>query len=298
MEKLVKNVTFEHPGLYYPVSGSECSLSIITDGYYTRRNNILQTDYTCFENGEYIKHIFKISPDSVSDEYEIIKCCLNDLSHFDKIITYNGNSYTLPFLKTKADIYDICYNIDNESTLDLYILFKSLYHLLGTPSRKLTDYLNFLGYKESGDSEDIIKITGLMPYLGFLDHGFRPITVSSSGDNVIFDVMLNTPVPKKISYRSGPFYIILEDCIGKVSAKKSGNDLKMFHSDYKNYDFLPKEGYAVHKSISSFLIKGHKEKATRDTAYSLVALNDRFLSDPVIQYDYLVSVIEYIKGGL
>ena len=43
--------------------------------------------------------------------------------------------------------------------------------------------------------------------------------------------------------------------------------LKHFYSDYKNYDYLIQEDMAIHKSVSEFVDKKYKKKATPDTCY-------------------------------
>ncbi len=45
-------------------------------------------------------------------------------------------------------------------------------------------------------------------------------------------------------------------------------ELRYFFEDYQNYDYLPDEDIAIHRSLSAFVERGHKKRATRGTAYA------------------------------
>lgn len=45
------------------------------------------------------------------------------------------------------------------------------------------------------------------------------------------------------------------------------NSLYYFFDDYRNYDYLPEEDMAIHRSLSCFVDKQHRRRATKSTAY-------------------------------
>ncbi|MDO5101068.1 MAG: ribonuclease H-like domain-containing protein [Eubacteriales bacterium] len=46
------------------------------------------------------------------------------------------------------------------------------------------------------------------------------------------------------------------------------NSLYYFFDDYRNYDYLPEEDMAIHRSLSCFVDKQHRRRATKSTAYT------------------------------
>ncbi len=275
-----------------------CAFNLVADGFYWRTSNIIQCDITFPENDGFTKITYSPESDNVTDEYEVLAETISSLKNFSRIITFNGNSFAFPYLRNKSKAYEICYNTDGISTYDLYILFKPLYHLLGLPSRKLKDYLNFLEYKGNADSSGIIKAVSLAPYLEFLDGKYSAESVRLTDDDVVFSFVLDTPVPKRISYAMAPFYLILNGEYGNLSSKIFDGSLRVYHSDYKNYDFLVNEGYAVHKSISGFMDKAKKESAVRENAYTYMKITDSLFSHDKTQYDYISQTVRYLSQFL
>ncbi len=61
--------------------------------------------------------------------------------------------------------------------------------------------------------------------------------------------------------------------------------VRLYYPDHKNYEYLPAEDMAIHKSLSACVDRSHKEKATPETCYTRVAVTDEFLhSDRLSQY--------------
>lgn len=53
--------------------------------------------------------------------------------------------------------------------------------------------------------------------------------------------------------------------------------VKCYFTDYKNYYYLPAEDQAVHKSVATYVDKNCREKATLETCYTKIPVNDAFL---------------------
>ena len=66
---------------------------------------------------------------------------------------------------------------------------------------------------------------------------------------------------------------------------------RLYFLDYKNYDYLPAEDTAVHKSVAAYIDKSQREKATPETCYSKVAVDDAFLHSDQLP-EYLTHVLK------
>ena len=298
MKYTISNPEINFSNMYFPIDPSYCFLNIKTDGYFWRKNVITKLDYISLEEGILKQHTYEANPKVEDDEFKLLTAVIPVLSEFDKIITFNGTAFVYPFLKNKSSAFGICYNIDKESLLDLYIMFKSLYHFLKLPSQRIQDYLNFLGYKCRENSTDIVGISELFPYLKFLQADIKSLCAKVQDNLAIFDFALNTPVPKKVSFAFEPFYLILEDGFGKISAKINQGSIKLFHTDYKNYEFLPLEGYAVHKTIASIIPRERRIPAKPESAYTNIKVSEKLLLNTGLQHQYLETVIKYLNTVL
>jgi len=63
------------------------------------------------------------------------------------------------------------------------------------------------------------------------------------------------------------FYYMVYDKTLKTSSKMFTGELRFFFNDYKNYYYLPAEDRAVHKSVASFVDKGHRFRAKPSNCY-------------------------------
>lgn len=77
-----------------------------------------------------------------------------------------------------------------------------------------------------------------------------------------------TDCPHQIYRSIGEFGVLIAenriDCYLPVIT----DQLSYFFKDYQNYYYLPKEDYAIHKSVAQFVSAKHRIKATKKTAYT------------------------------
>ena len=55
---------------------------------------------------------------------------------------------------------------------------------------------------------------------------------------------------------------------GKIRVALYVGELKFFHPDFKDYFYLPEEDTAIHKSVSSYVDKDHREQAKASNCYT------------------------------
>lgn len=79
-------------------------------------------------------------------EQGILEKFIDDISHFDKIITFNGESFDLPFIEHRLNKYGINYVFDKSKSFDLYQLIKKNRYYLNLPNLKLKTIELSLGY--------------------------------------------------------------------------------------------------------------------------------------------------------
>lgn len=137
-----------------------CFLDIETTGLSSKYNEVILVGLLCIEHGEiYITQFFA---ENIAEEYELLSKFEEFLNRFSYIITYNGNTFDLPFLKKRLDYHGIKNNIDDKSHLDLLKLVRKNKKILKLENCKLTTVERYLDiYREdtiSGkESVDLYK---------------------------------------------------------------------------------------------------------------------------------------------
>lgn len=83
---------------------------------------------------------------SMAKELELLEKFIDMISTFDKIITFNGESFDLPFIEHRLKKYGIHYIFDKEKSFDLYQIIKKNRYYLNLPNLKLKTIEFSLGF--------------------------------------------------------------------------------------------------------------------------------------------------------
>ncbi len=240
--------------------------------------------------------------DSLSAEKEIIESFFHFLKDYKVIISYNGDAFDIPYLQKCAAQYAIEADFSNLTSFDLYRRIRPLKKLLQLESLKLPALEAFLGisrndefngkdlipvYKEFLETqnqtlyqalllhneEDLKALPQLMPLLGYLDIFRCDWTLAGYSLNqeherltAVIDCSIRVPVA--FSYETSLYTISVRANQIIVEMPVYCGELKYFFDNYNEYDYLPEEDYAVHRKVSQFVDKAHRQKATPSTCYT------------------------------
>lgn len=102
---------------------------------------------------------------------------------------------------------------------------------------------------------------------------------------LIITLQNDYPVPKRVSHQQHGFYFTINKDVTRVRIPIHMGELRYFHSNYKEYFYLPKEDLAIHKSVASFVDKEYRERAKACNCYT--RKSGCFLP----QYDVIMSPV-------
>lgn len=124
-----------------------CFLDIETTGLSSKYNEVILIGLLCIENDEvYISQFFA---NNIDEEYELLSKFEEFINSFSYIITYNGHTFDLPFLKARLNFHNIDHNIDDFSHLDLLRLVRKNKDILKLENCKLKTVERYLNiYRE------------------------------------------------------------------------------------------------------------------------------------------------------
>ena len=268
-----------------------------------------------------------------SDEYEMLTALSDALDSIRRIITFNGNAFDLPHLHQKYKAFDLMDPLQGKQYLDLMLRLKPISRFLALPSGKLADFAGFLHLAQPDASDEVLprpalpdgsdkvlqasfhflpgaeekheagtpndalytlECMSLLHYADFLDQGARIREVTTDEERVIFRLHYPDGFPVGFSVHDSGFHLrFSEDGTVLLSSRICNGSIRYYHTDVKNYWYLPLEGYAIHKSAAQYVDKSRREKAVRENCYHLVPVSPAFLQDPAMLDGYLKSVLAY-----
>jgi uncharacterized protein YprB with RNaseH-like and TPR domain len=155
--------------------------------------------------------------------------------------------------------------------------------------------------------EDIKGMVEILPVLAFTELFNRLHTVTKVSANyfedeqgnkrsellIAFELEKELPVPVSFIYDTCYFTGAANHCMIKVPLYEE--EMKYFYADYEDYYYLPAEDIALHKSVSSFVEKSHREQAKASNCYT------RKFSKYLPEWDTLVTPFfkrDYKSGEL
>lgn len=155
-----------------------------------------------------------------------------------------------------------------------------------------SNLLSLLLLHNHDDIEGLLSILPIISYKDLFQGNFilKDIILNETKNEnnmneneIIFQLALNTPVPKRISFGNESFYLTAHKNAVKIKLSIYNGELKYFYKNYKDYYYLPQEDVAIHKSVAFYVDKNFRTQSKAANCYS--RKTGRFLP----QYAELVS---------
>lgn len=214
---------------------------IETTGLYPKNDQVILTGILTLFSGEPVTSL-QYFANNIGDEKAVLKNTIKLLSRADLIITYNGASFDIPFIKERAKHHNISTEGIKAIHLDLYNLVK--YHsdikeLIGSLRQKNLEF--YMGLSKSRDDE-ISGGESVKLYERYIrtheDELERQILLHNSDD--ILQLSKLIPVIEKTNfhkYMSGIGFFAGEYMIKKVDLTKDGLNIVSSHLS-KSFDYI------------------------------------------------------------
>lgn len=219
------------------------------------------------------------------------------------VITFNGTTFDLPFLKKRYARYEMADPFRQCDFLDLYREARQLKRLLRLESYKQKSLEQFLGcvrkdtysggklidiylkyvndpnpeslklllthnYEDVKGMYDLIEI---LAYRNFLDGHFQiqDIIPENDSGNAMLNFILTpeSPLPQSIHLLTKDAKVILDRERALLQFPVHTGKLRHYFTDYRNYYYLPEENTVIHKSVGAYVDASHRQKATRENCF-------------------------------
>ncbi len=238
-----------------------------------------------FNSVKNFKNIVHFNGNGFDIPYLLTKCrSYNMLFNFDCFTGYD--------LYKEAQKYKSCFKTENlkQKTLEEFFgifreekysgreLINLYYEFLEehTASKKET-LLELLLLHNLQDIRGMLSLLGIYSYScafhgGFTFDSYIMNEFKGYDNHIRKELLINFtlihPVPVKISGGNDVFYFSMNGKSCKIRVLVRTDELKFFYPDFKNYYYLPKEDFAIHKSVSFYVDKDYRTQAKAATCYS------------------------------
>lgn len=323
-----------HPIIHQILKPGDLFLDIETTGLSRARHQIYLIGMASVvdHNTIYVNQLFADRPE---EEALLLSRFSDDLhsSRVKRIITFNGNSFDLPFLVTRAEKNGISLHPDDYELFDIYkevtkrkntlqlqnYRQKTLEQFLGihrddkySGGELIKVYENYVKHPEDEAAqllklhnyEDVLGMTDLLAVFAYDALFSSPARVVSASVERYTDLDGN-PAEELIAVLTPPCalpgslsckqpvtgaYLHTDKDLVRLRVPLYQGMARLYYLDYKNYYYLPAEDMAIHKSVAIYTDKSLREKATPETCYSRVAVDDAFLHSEKLA-EYLTHVL-------
>lgn len=109
----------------YDLSEKACFLDIETTGLNRNKNIIYLVGLLHFNTNTQLWRLTQLFAEDYSEEMDLLLELIDFLKQFDQIITYNGNSFDIPFINTRLKYNNIDEYIGKNYSFDIYAVIRS-----------------------------------------------------------------------------------------------------------------------------------------------------------------------------
>lgn len=279
-------------------------LDIETTGLSAVRASIYCIGCSCLsdtdKNNINIQLFFAENPEQ---ETELLIALGELLKTHKTIVTFNGNTFDLPFLKKRYSTHNMKQPFSDIQSVDLYREACRLKQLIQLPDYKQKSIETFLGcfredpytgkkliaqyllyIKEPSkellhnlllhNEEDVrgmYDLFALLFYAEFLkgNYQIQDVSISSTDQTHYCDITLATEYafPQKVTAIFPDASILLQEQKALISFPVQHGCLRHYFKDYKNYYYLPEEQTIIHKSLGACVDPDHRQKAAKENCF-------------------------------
>lgn len=274
---------------------------IETSGFSPKNSSLYMLGFAFFKTDKelYLEQIFL---ENLSDEKVAFEKFLSLLKNFKYIISFNGNTFDFPFIKTCLSNYALDISVlDSIESIDLYKIAKRLKALFGnnklnqsslekffyiprqdkysgkelinvyqsyiTNSQKDEQALKLLLLHNECDVLGLVGLSLLLDLRQILSTKLIFCKYSKSENSLSLSFKTSINFDFNLLSKIDDFKLEIFSNTLILTCPIFSAKLKYFFEKYKDYFYLPAENICIHKDIATFVDKSAKIKASKETAF-------------------------------
>ncbi|MCK9443854.1 MAG: ribonuclease H-like domain-containing protein [Tissierellaceae bacterium] len=216
MEIIKSNITHNLKMEKYFPEKNVCFVDIETTGLNRNKEIIYLIGLLFFNRSSDSWVLNQYFANSIEMEKDILGAFNSEINNFDVVITYNGDSFDLPFIRYRLKRYDIDgIYLDDITSFDLYKIIRSNNMYLNLPNLKLKTLEQFLGIEREDKLSGFECIGLYYDYMESNNSVLRENILKHNYDDLVN--MLDTMNILDILDRKKSFYTEFKNIHRKIS---------------------------------------------------------------------------------
>lgn len=175
----------------YLKEDSFCFLDIETTGLDRNKRMIYLVGVLAYDLPSKTWILKQYFANSMDKEAKLLRLLMEDLSSYEKIITYNGDSFDIPFINHRLKVNNIDDFINREKSFDIYRIIRENRHYLTLENLKLKTIEESLGFHREDKYSGFDCIGFYYEYLKTRDLGLKKDILKHNYDDLVhmLDIM-------------------------------------------------------------------------------------------------------------
>lgn len=241
--------------------------------------------------------------DDGKSEATLLEAFISFCKDFTHLVHFNGIGFDLPYLRQKADLLSLSFDLDQTmSQIDIYKEIRAYKKIFALDNLKQVSIERFLNLQREDtytgkeliniyqryvakpnleaehllllhNHDDLLGMTNvsrILHYKNLFEHAsIDNIQIDRTDEQLILHFSFDKEIslPRRITATQNGIYLNAIECKGTLFIPICNDTLKHYFDDYKNYYYLPLEDMAIHRSVATYVDTQHKIKATKNTCY-------------------------------
>lgn len=238
---------------------------------------------------------------STSEEPECIEAFITLSSSFDRIITFNGDTFDIPFIKKRGAKFNIdTSSLEKLDSCDLLKVARRYKKILSLEKCNQKSIESFMGitredkytggelidvYKEyckdktpskkdlliTHNFDDVCGMVKLIPILAYSqleqENNIIEVNYDDDDDHLIVKIRLDDPIPAAFRFQDDNFYLICENNTISIAIARSTGVLKYYLPYPAKYVYLLEEKNIIPKKLASSIDSDKKRPAKAEECF-------------------------------
>lgn len=135
-----------------------CFFDIETTGFNRNKDIVYLVGLLIYNESNYVLKQYLL--ESIEEEKLLLNNLIDNFNSNEYLVTFNGDSFDIPFLNSKYKNHNINYRISTDKSVDIYKIIKNNKYLFDLKSFKLKSIENYLGInrKDSISGKECISL--------------------------------------------------------------------------------------------------------------------------------------------
>lgn len=277
---------------------------IETTGFAAEVSSLYLIGCANFQNCSW--HLTQWFADDYNSEEDLLHSFFKYITNFQVILHYNGAAFDIPYILKKCKKYNLEYNFNHLTSLDIYkkiLPYKKILKLPNLKQRSIEQFLDveredpfhggelikvygdYLKYRFSRsqkqqklldilllhneeDIKGLIQICSILSYADLIEQDYFIEKSNIQNDHYVILIRLSHPLKKRINFGNQDIYVSAFGDVATIKIRLYKDELKFFFDNYKDYYYLKEEDIAIHKSVAFYVDKNYRTKAKAANCYS------------------------------